>query len=141
MLPTTHASVNAAKRAVAGLITRWKEMLAGARESAAFNTVVADIAHDLGLSADELQALAAKGDAAAKELPILLEGIRISLEKIAEKDPLVLRDLQRVCSTCDHKRQCDRDIAAGKLADNYERYCPNAYTLEALKRELTFASD
>jgi hypothetical protein len=54
---------------------------------------------------------------------------------------VVLRDLQRVCSCCDHKRRCDSDIAGGKLGQTYERYCPNAYTLDALNEDLSFTVD
>jgi hypothetical protein len=44
----------------------------------------------------------------------------------------VLRDMERVCSMCDHKRQCDRDLAAGTAAKHYEEYCGNADTIDGL---------
>jgi hypothetical protein len=97
-------------------------------------------ARDLGLSPAELHALAAKGSNAAKELPCLLDALRINIQALTEKEPLVPRDLQRVCSLCDQKRACDRDIAAGTLATNHTRYCANADTVSALKLDPEFGS-
>ena len=42
--------------------------------------------------------------------------------------------MERVCSLCDHKGQCDRDLADGTAAENYHGYCANASTLESLNR-------
>ena len=44
----------------------------------------------------------------------------------------MLRDMERVCSLCNHKRQCDRDLAAGTAAAHYEEYCGNADTIDGL---------
>jgi hypothetical protein len=44
----------------------------------------------------------------------------------------VLRDLERVCALCHHKRQCDRDLVAGTSAEHYQEYCPNAPTIDGL---------
>lgn len=137
--PLKASSANAVSKAVADVVNQWREVAASARELAGLRQTMADIARDLGFSPTELQILAAKGANAAKELPCLLESLRISIQTIAEKDPMVLRDLQRVCSICDHKRRCGRNIAAGMLAENYDRYCPNAETVNAIKRDPTFA--
>lgn len=137
--PIRHLHANAVSKTVADVVKQWREVVASARELAGSSQTTADIARDLGLSPIELRMLAAKGADAAKELPCLLESLRISIQTIAEKDPMVLRDLQRVCSVCEHKRQCDRDIAAGTLAKNYDRYCLNAETVNAIKCDPTFA--
>ena len=44
----------------------------------------------------------------------------------------MLRDMERVCSLCNHKRQCDRDLAAGTSAAHYQEYCGNADTIDGL---------
>jgi hypothetical protein len=139
--PVKRLRARSVTKAVADLVRQWKEVAASARELAAFGQTMANMAEDLGLSPNELRALAAKGADAAKELPCLLEALRISIQKLAEKEPLVLRDLQRVCTMCDHKRECDRDIAAGTLATNYERYCTNFDTVRALKMDPKFTSE
>ncbi|UPK30824.1 hypothetical protein [Bradyrhizobium sp. 195] len=48
--------------------------------------------------------------------------------------PLLLRGMERVCSLCNHKGQCDRDLADGTAAENYHGYCGDASTLESLAR-------
>ena len=130
--------LDAIKGAAADVVRQWKEVAASARELAAFGDTMANIAHDLGLSPNELRSLASRGPGAAKEMPKLLEALHISIARIAERDPLVLRDLQRVCSLCDSKRRCHGDIAAGTLAEHYQDYCPNAQTMEALASDPTF---
>ena len=43
-----------------------------------------------------------------------------------------MRDLERVCALCEHKRQCAHELSAGKAAEDYPEFCPNADTLSAL---------
>ena len=129
-----------AKKTITALVRQWKDAAASVRELAAAGPTTENVARDLGLSSNELRALAAHGAGAARELPCLLEALRINGQTLAEKEPLVLRDLQRVCSLCDQKRTCDRDIAAGTLASHYQSYCANAATVRALELDPTFTS-
>lgn len=64
----------------------------------------------------------------------MLEQLGISTERLGQGRPLLLRDMERVCSFCHHKAQCDRDLADGIAAENYHGYCGNASTLESLDR-------
>ena len=45
----------------------------------------------------------------------------------------LLRDMERVCSFCTHKRQCHQELAAGTAATNYVEYCENADTIDTLR--------
>lgn len=137
--PIGQPQINSVAAAVANLVKQWKEVAANARELAALGAAMANVAEDLGLAPAELRALASKGANAARELPCLLEAVRINIQTLAEKDPLVLRDLQRVCTMCDQKSTCNREIVAGTASTNYRQYCPNAGTLDALSRDPTFA--
>ncbi|MFT4121309.1 hypothetical protein [Bradyrhizobium sp.] len=92
------------------------------------------IAHDLKIAPDDLEQLVRHGRHAADELPKMLEQLGISAERLGRAQPLLLRDMERVCSLCHHKGQCDRDLASGTAAANYHGYCDNASTLEALDR-------
>jgi hypothetical protein len=47
-------------------------------------------------------------------------------------EPLILHDMERVCALCEHKRECDRDLAAGTSAEHYQGYCLNAPTIESV---------
>jgi len=138
--PVSQLPINSVTAAVANLVKQWKEVAASARELAAFGDAITSIAEDLKLSPAELRALASKGADAAKELPCLLDALRISIQTLADREPLVLRDLQRVCTMCDQKRLCNREILAGTASANYRHYCPNTGTLDALNRDPTFAS-
>jgi len=65
-------------------------------------------------------------------LPQMLKALGIDEEALARTQPLVLRDMERVCALCHHKGECIRDFAAGTAAEHYEEYCPNAPTIDVL---------
>lgn len=92
------------------------------------------IASDLRIAPDDLEELVRHGRHAADELPKMLNQLGISAERLAQAQPLLLRDMERVCSLCNQKGQCDRDLADGTAAENYHGYCANASTLESLDR-------
>jgi hypothetical protein len=92
------------------------------------------IASDLRVSPGELEALVDQGPHAADELPMLLAALGIDEAGLARTEPLVLRDMERVCALCSHKRQCDRDLVGGTSAAHYQGYCPNAATIDDLGR-------
>jgi transcriptional regulator with XRE-family HTH domain len=90
------------------------------------------IASELQVSPGDLNELVRQGPHAADELPKLLEILGIDQEALARTQPLVLRDMERVCSLCHQKGECDRDLAAGTSAEHYQGYCPNAGTIDVL---------
>jgi transcriptional regulator with XRE-family HTH domain len=93
---------------------------------------VANIARGLGVSPSELVNLASKGPEAATSLQKMLLALGVDPKSLASDDPIMMRDLQRLCIACGHKRECEHDLAAGTAAENYRDYCPNAYTLDDL---------
>jgi transcriptional regulator with XRE-family HTH domain len=92
------------------------------------------IAGDLRVSPADLDELVRKGPHAADELPKLLKALGIDQADLARTQPLVLRDMERVCALCHSKRQCDRDLAAGTSAEHYEGYCLNAPAIDVLNQ-------
>jgi transcriptional regulator with XRE-family HTH domain len=93
---------------------------------------VANTARELGISSGELSRLARKGPHAAVLLQKMLLALGADPKVLAAQDPIVMRDLQRLCIMCDHKKQCRHQLAAGTAAQNYHDFCPNAFTLDAL---------
>jgi hypothetical protein len=93
----------------------------------------ARIAHDLGVSDDTLDDLVRRGPHAADELPKMMKALGLDPAAVARAQPLIMRDLERVCSQCPHKRVCKDDLAHGTAAQEYEVYCGNAETLDALR--------
>lgn len=93
---------------------------------------VRQIANDLGVSASQLVDLVNKGPNAAAELKKMLVALKVDPAVIAKTDMLVMRDLQWLCVNCGEKKRCRHEIAKGTAAANYQEFCPNAMTLEAL---------
>jgi transcriptional regulator with XRE-family HTH domain len=90
------------------------------------------IAGELRVSPGELNELVRQGPHAADELPKLLQALGIDEEALARSQPLVLRDMERVCALCDHKGRCIGDLAHGTSAEHYQAYCLNASTIGGL---------
>ena len=93
---------------------------------------VAHTARELGLSSRDLYRMARKGPNAADLLQKMLLALGVSPQKLALEDPLIMRDLQRLCIMCGQKKQCKHELAAGTAGKNFRDFCPNAFTLEAL---------
>ena len=89
------------------------------------------IASDLRVSPHELDQLVRHGRS-ADELPKLLKNLGINEGDLMRTEPLLLRDMQRVCSLCRHKAHCDHELSAGTAAEHYQGYCPNAFTIGSL---------
>ena len=94
------------------------------------------IACDLRVSPDDLEQLVRNGPHAADELPRLLDALGIEEATLANTQPFLLRDMERVCAMCEHKRRCDRDLAEGSSAEHYKDYCANAPTIERIGETL-----
>jgi len=86
---------------------------------------VAQIARELGITTRELYDSVRSGPAAADELHSVARALGVDLQALAAADPMTLRDLQRSCIVCGHKKQCRNDLAA-HAAEKVRDYCPNA---------------
>jgi hypothetical protein len=90
------------------------------------------IASDLGLSPYDLKSLAQKGPESIPLLRKMLVALNIDEAALIEKDPLVMRDLQRLCTQCSDQKRCRHELEAGTAAAHFHDFCPNAFTLDAL---------
>jgi hypothetical protein len=90
---------------------------------------LSQIAGDLGLSSDELQRMASYGPDAAEQLHRRMAALHI---KAGATDPRLMRDLERLCTTCTCKTRCNADLAHAPQAPGWKQYCPNAETLQDL---------
>jgi hypothetical protein len=117
--------------AIAQLVTRNRRTLeARAEFQQCGPEEVARIAHDLNLTPNELTILASKRLDSAAFLDGLLAAIGVDRNKQPFNEPALIRDMQRLCVVCDHKRRCGQELDAGTAAGHYRSYCPNAYTLD-----------
>ena len=90
------------------------------------------IAQDLGVSPGELRTLSSRGPEAADLVQKMLQALGVDPKALSQTDPLVMRDLQRLCTTCADKGRCAHELAEGTAAAHFHEFCPNAFTLEAL---------
>jgi hypothetical protein len=93
------------------------------------------LAKDLGIPVEDLRSLVAKGPVAADALPKMLAALSVDAQALANADFATMRDLQRTCAFCDHKKLCQRELAEGTAARHFRQFCPNAHTLDALPRQ------
>ena len=84
----------------------------------------ARIARDLCVSPAELDEVVRLGPHASDELPRLLKSLGIDEAALSRTQPVLQRDMIRVCAACQQKARCNHDIDAG--TQHFEEYCPNA---------------
>ncbi len=93
------------------------------------------IAGDLCVRPAELHAVVRQGPHASDELPRLLKSLGIDEASLSRTQPVLQRDMVRVCASCRQKARCDHDLDAGTSAQHYAEYCPNAPAIEELDEE------
>ena len=89
------------------------------------------IAHDLGVSATELDFLVRESHDPV-QLPQMLTALGIDEARLRCAEPGMLRDMQRVCSLCGMADTCSHMIADGIAGYTYPEFCPNTENLKAL---------
>ena len=91
------------------------------------------VARELNVTPADLEALVRQGPQGANELSYTLTALGIDETALFRAEPALLRDMERVCSFCTHKRRCHQELAAGTAATNYVEYCENADTIDMLR--------
>jgi hypothetical protein len=96
---------------------------------------IAAIAKDVGVTPRDLRRMARLGPDAAKLLYQRMGALHLDANALAANEPGVMRDLERLCSTCASKGRCQRDLVHDKDDPVWQQYCPNEDTLLALTSE------
>jgi hypothetical protein len=91
------------------------------------------IAREFGMTPANLDMLVRRGPDSADELPKMLKALGINEEAIRRAEPALLRDMERVCSFCKHKRQYRHEMEVGTAPANYEEYCANTDSIDMLR--------
>jgi hypothetical protein len=102
-------------------------------------SVVERIANDLQVSPADLEELVHRAPT-ADELPRLLEALGISARDLARVEPMVGANLERVCTLCKSKPECNRDLASGASAEHYQEYCLNASRIARLRETWSWST-
>jgi hypothetical protein len=90
------------------------------------------MARDIGMSASELRRIAALGPDSADPLLRRMAALDLDRKEVSQTESRTFQDLQRVCTMCNSKRRCKRDLAHDSDDPVWQDYCPNAATLMAL---------
>jgi hypothetical protein len=90
------------------------------------------MAKDIGMSPSELRRLANLGPDSADLLLRRMAALDLDRNEVSRTESRTFQDLQRVCTMCNHHRQCRRDLARDADDPAWHDYCPNAATLMAL---------
>jgi hypothetical protein len=91
------------------------------------------IAGELGMSAHELEDLAARGPAAVDQLYERMRLLGLTSADAQRLGHGMMRDLERTCACCGDKSACEKDLARHPDDPAWTDYCPNAATLESIR--------
>lgn len=121
-------------RRLTARLMRWWRTSHG--DSAVLGDALAgEIAHDIGVTPDQLAHLIHKGHGDRRLMPTMVAQNGIDLAHLAKTEPALVHDMERVCALCDDTRTCKRDLAKGEGAQHYHQSCLNAATIDALKAD------
>jgi len=117
-----------------GPIAEWWRRRAAIRENLtdlnAFGPEdMARMAQDVGISASDLRALATHCTDAADLLDRRLAALGIDSGQLAQAGLAELRDMQRLCTTCQSKGRCAHDLVDDPDDPVWRQYCPNEEAL------------
>ena len=96
---------------------------------------LARMALDVGIPASDLRALATHCSDAADLLERRIASLGLDSAALAHTATAQLRDMERLCTLCQSKGRCARDLAADPSDPVWHQYCPNEQTLSALAQE------
>jgi hypothetical protein len=93
------------------------------------------MARDVGLSASDLRTLLRRPDEEHLLLYRRMEALHIDPHDLAWLESALLRDMQKVCTMCESRRTCLRDLKRDPddlHNQDWRDYCPNVATLDML---------
>ena len=90
------------------------------------------MAKDIGVTPSQLHELVSRGPGATNLLKTMLVELHVDSKVLADMDPLVMRELQWLCITCNNKKRCERELANGTATEHFREFCPNAVSLDEL---------
>jgi len=92
------------------------------------------MAQDAGVSVTEFRRLVKESPESADLLLQRMASLDLDRGEVSRIEPQTFRDLQRVCTMCESRGRCARDLKRDSADPVWEDYCPNADTLMALNK-------
>ena len=125
--------VEAALNAIADWVTNYRNAIGLKDEFGMCGPdEVMRMAKDIGVTPSQLRELVRKGADSVKLLKGLLAALHVDPKIIADMDPLVMREMQWLCITCNNKKRCQHELAKGTATEHFHEYCPNAISIDEL---------
>ena len=125
---------------VAEIWEKWKVRRALANELSSLDmTQREELARDVCVSEEAFERLYVPGPR-TDQLEQLMCALALDAATTEIENPgAVTRDMSLVCSGCLMINRCRRELEAGSAKQNYNEYCPNALTLNALLETQTLS--
>jgi hypothetical protein len=125
--------VESALKAIANWVTRYRNAIGFNSEFGMCGPdEVMRMAKDIGVTPNQLQELVRKGPDSANLLKRMLVALHVDPKIIADMDPLVMREMQWLCITCNNKKRCEHELAKGTATEHFHEFCPNAVSIDEL---------
>ncbi len=129
-----HASQESiASRIARWCSTTWKTMEESTMMDRLDTRTIEMLAHDNGLSTDDLISLVERGPRSADEMNALMQVLGIDAYEASLSEPLDFREMQITCSRCGEKSRCRRELAEGTAPATFPAYCGNADQMNELR--------
>jgi hypothetical protein len=129
----SHPLVGSALKAIADWVTSYRKAIGFNNEFGMCGPdEVMRMAKDIGVTPSQLQELVRKGPDSANLLKRMLVALHVDPKIIADMDPLVMREMQWLCITCNNKKRCEHELAKGTAAEHFHEFCPNAVSIDEL---------
>lgn len=128
-----HVTARGRMRRLAGRVRDWwrrQEMARRVLEVDAHER--GRLSQDLGIAEGDLFGLLRATPAGETQLPRMMRRFGLDTTVMHSATRSMVRDLQRVCAMCPHKRRCAHALAANAPARVCRGFCPNAAALDEL---------
>jgi hypothetical protein len=94
---------------------------------------VARLEKDMNIATADLRRMARYRRDAANLLVQRLAALHLDPAVLARREPGLMYDLQRLCSSCGTRRRCGKELAQHPGDPVWQQHCPNADTLVAVQ--------
>lgn len=111
----------------------WRDLVPASIVTQLGRAETSRVATDVGLSVSDLESVNRTGG--NDPMSCRMASLGLNEAETVQRDPAVVRDLQRVCALCDDKAQCRHELNVRPDDTSWQTYCPNMQTFNALLAE------
>ena len=128
-------------RVISWIARSWENAGEAEMIAAMDDQTIREIAHDCGITPEQLIELAKAGPHAADEMIEMMRALSIDPTEVQLRFRNQFRDMQINCSHCASKGECRKDLKIGSAPEHFIDYCANADELNALRADPQVLAD